>query len=836
MKNILYLLLLFTGIVNGQIINFPDANFKAKLLQPSGFFDEYLEQVFVLDANNDGEIEVNEVNFLLSIDISNANISDLTGISNFTSLVSLNCSNNPLQNISIGSANINLKELVCNYTLLQSLSIDPAVTLKRLFAGGNQLSTLSTVDVNYDFTYHWIYEDNVIVSLVSNNITSFTCEENYDYLYLGSNPLTTFDLNGRVITSLDLSFTSLSSITGTGRLKFANFQNCQFTELDLTNVSFYWANGGSEIFLGNNPVDKVIFGASSPANLTYTSTNSSFDLTNFGGYNNCRYHPQEEEGGHVRIIDCPNLNFLSVKNGVNYRNITCTETTSGETWTQSTLRLAITNCPSLSFICVDEGEQEHIQEKINTLGLQNQVQVNTYCSFTPGGDYNTITGNLIYALSGNDCNVNGISNPYIKININDGTNTGSTFASSTGNYAFYTQTGTLTVTPEVENPNYFFIAPANAVLNFPLLDNSNQTQNFCITANGVRPDLEITVTPLGNASPGFDSRYKIIYKNKGNQTQSGTVNLTFDELRTDLVSATPSINGQLVDTLFWNFSNLLPLETRVIDLILNVNSPLEIPAVNSGDILEFIAIINPIENDETPLDNEFTFSQTVVNSYDPNDKTCLEGNTITPEDIGKYVHYNINFENVGTADAVNVVIKDIIDTTMFDMNSLQLLYASHPVETKIDGNKVEFIFKNINLPPSIIDPIGGHGNVLFKIKTLPTLLVGDQIANIANIYFDYNAPIETNEARSTFAALNNSNFVKDHSITVAPNPAKNSVIVTSKNNIKSIQLFDVQGRILQTVLENNKSTTLDISNKTNGVYFLKITTEVGSIVEKIIKD
>ena len=173
---------------------------------------------------------------------------------------------------------------------------------------------------------------------------------------------------------------------------------------------------------------------------------------------------------------------------------------------------------------------------------------------------------------------------------------------------------------------------------------------------------------------------------------------------------------------------------------------------------------------------------------------------------------------------------------MFDMNSLQLLYASHPVETKIDGNKVEFIFKNINLPPSILDPIGGHGNVLFKIKTLPTLVVGDQIANIANIYFDYNAPIETNEARSTFATLNSLNFVKDQSIAVAPNPAKNNVTVTAKNNIQSIQLFDVQGLILQTVLENRTKTTIDISNKSNGIYFLKVTIEIGSSVEKLVKE
>jgi hypothetical protein len=54
--------------------------------------------------------------------------------------------------------------------------------------------------------------------------------------------------------------------------------------------------------------------------------------------------------------------------------------------------------------------------------------------------------------------------------------------------------------------------------------------------------------------------------------------------------------------------------------------------------------------------------------------------------------------------------------------------------------------------------------------------------------------------------------------------------------LKSVQLFDVQGRILQTVIENKNSVKLDVSNKANGVYFLKITTEDGSNIEKVIKE
>ena len=181
-------------------------------------------------------------------------------------------------------------------------------------------------------------------------------------------------------------------------------------------------------------------------------------------------------------------------------------------------------------------------------------------------------------------------------------------------------------------------------------------------------------------------------------------------------------------------------------------------------------------------------------------------------------------------------MKDIIDTTKFDINSLQLLYSSYPAYTRINGNVVEFIFENINLPPSSMNPIGGHGNVLFKIKTLPGLAVGTEVSNTAGIYFDYNAPIATNTARTTFAALIKTDFKKDDSIRIYPNPVKNSVHVTAKNTITNVALFDIEGRILETTIENKNAITLDISKQQNGIYFLKVITANGSTTEKIIKE
>ena len=89
---------------------------------------------------------------------------------------------------------------------------------------------------------------------------------------------------------------------------------------------------------------------------------------------------------------------------------------------------------------------------------------------------------------------------------------------------------------------------------------------------------------------------------------------------------------------------------------------------------------------------------------------------------------------------------------------------------------------------------------------------------------------------SLYSTLGISNFNQLDSVLIAPNPTKGVVSVNGKSTIHSIQLFDVQGRVLTTQIVNNSQSVLDVSNYTNGIYFVKVATEKGSKVEKIIKE
>ncbi|MFD2891313.1 T9SS type A sorting domain-containing protein [Flavobacterium chuncheonense] len=451
----------------------------------------------------------------------------------------------------------------------------------------------------------------------------------------------------------------------------------------------------------------------------------------------------------------------------------------------------------------------------------------TYCNFTPGGFYNTISGKISLDSDSNGCDINDITVNNIKVVIDDTTESGYTFTNSNGEYEFYTQSNTVTITP-YPNINYYIQSPQFSSVTFL---NQEQQQDFCVVSNGIHNDLEINIIPINPARPGFDAKYKIIYVNKGTQTQSGTIDLTYDDSVMDFVSAILAPDSQSTNSLSWNFLNLLPFESREIEVVFNLNTPIENPPLNSGDILIYSASILGL-TDENPIDNQAILNQTVVNSYDPNDKTCIEGTTIAQNQVGEYVHYLIRFENTGTFAAQNIVVKDIIDQSKFEINSLQPISSSHPLTVKAVNNVVEFIFEDINLP---FDDANNDGYVAFKIKTKPDLVIGSTFSNSASIYFDYNFPIITNNYTTVVQntlGLQENNFISD--ITIYPNPVKNILQFKTEKKITKVEIYDVLGRIISSnwVTENK----IDLRELRTGNYILKLYTEKEMLNVKIIKE
>ncbi|WP_442787040.1 DUF7619 domain-containing protein [Flavobacterium suncheonense] len=773
MKKIYLLFLLLTGMVQAQIVNIPDANFKARLLSASptvhvgstvnpnssATYGIYT----TIDTNGDGEIQVSEAEAIIFLNLNSSatatnKIANLQGIEAFVNLQQLYCRYNNLTTVNLNGLS-NLNFIAFDDNQLTSISTVGCSALKTFAAANNFLTIV-------DFSSTPLMQSIV---LTNNDLTSLDLNGLQDIwtVQAGKNNLTTFSLsNKNALTTLYLGYNALTDVAlqNLPHLYKINVQNNQLTSLDLSSIAY-------EPYLNNIP----------NASTLEISCNNNPDLISINMKNG---------------FPNPDVDFFS---------------------------------PSLAdlvqYICTDEGDV------FTFSGYNTGSMISQYCNFTPGGNFNTITGNVLFDGDNNGCDASDAPQPFIKVKINDGTTEGASFVNNSGNYFFYTDAGTFTVTPDLENSAFFNVSPANAVINFPDNNNNVATQHFCLSANGVHPDLEIVVAPVIPARPGFDAVYKIVYKNKGNQTlsQAYGISFSYNQNLMNLVSTSELTASQTPGTLTWSYANLMPFESRSIEVVLHINTPVDANPVNQGDVLQFTTTILPMLGDETVTDNTYQYNQAVVNSFDPNDKICLEGEIEVPSKIGEYLHYIINFENIGAADAVNIVVKDVIDVTKFDEKTLQILDSSHPVQAKINGNIAEFIFEGINLQH------GGHGNILLKIKTRDNLTVGDVVTNKADIFFDYNSPIATNVASTTFQLLgtNDSQVLSD--IAMYPNPTNGIITVKSESVIRSVQLLDVQGRILQTKNSGERSEVLDLTSEASGVYFIKVTTDSGVKTGRLLR-
>ena len=145
----------------------PDDNFEQALINKG--FDHVL----------DDSVTTVNINTVTSLSLWGRNISDLTGIEDFTALTYLQCVSNQLTSLDV-SANTALIELACYDNKLTYLDVSANTVLEGLECSDNQLTSL---DVSSNpLLFNLLCSNNQLTSLdVSDNIDSLTilyCEEN----------------------------------------------------------------------------------------------------------------------------------------------------------------------------------------------------------------------------------------------------------------------------------------------------------------------------------------------------------------------------------------------------------------------------------------------------------------------------------------------------------------------------------------------------------------------------------------------------------------------------------------------------------------------------------
>jgi len=86
------------------------------------------------------------------------------------------------------------------------------------------------------------------------------------------------------------------------------------------------------------------------------------------------------------------------------------------------------------------------------------------------------------------------------------------------------------------------------------------------------------------------------------------------------------------------------------------------------------------------------------------------------------------------------------------------------------------------------------------------------------------------------AALGIEDELASDKVAIHPNPVKNTLFLNFDNsiNVNKVQVFDVFGK--QILAVNSNFTRVDMSNFSNGMYFVKITANEGVLTKKVIKN
>lgn len=289
-KSLFVVLLLSNFFAYAQYTLIPDANFEKALISKG-----------IDSGTPDGKVLTASVSGLINLDISNNQITNLTGIKDFTNLEILKCEFNQLSNVDV-SLNTALKELNFNNNILLHLDVSKNNKLINLFCYQNQL-------INLD---------------ISNNLS-------LNYLQCSLNKITNLDVTKNInLNRLECGQNQLSSLNLSNNINLSQlicYEN-NLTSLDLTNNILL-----TDIWCHTNRLNSLDLSKNTQLIDLRCGNNNLISLDLSENTNITILHCEKNKLINLNVADCIKLNILvcyinklanlDVSNNVNLTVIRC---------------------------------------------------------------------------------------------------------------------------------------------------------------------------------------------------------------------------------------------------------------------------------------------------------------------------------------------------------------------------------------------------------------------------------------------------------------------------------------------------------------------------------
>ena len=351
-----------------------------------------------------------------------------------------------------------------------------------------------------------------------------------------------------------------------------------------------------------------------------------------------------------------------------------------------------------------------------------------------------ITGIVFCDLNSNGVkDGNDFNKAYVKVVLSNGTYT---FTNSNGEYTLYADSaGSYTTT--IVSPNAFNAVPASISYNFSKND-TIVTTDIALQPTSVFDSLSVFAVPLvPNAVQSGAMPYWVQYENSGTTILSPTVFLNYSNYILNYDSCSDANAIAYFNGIATAQTNMQPGQMNNFIAYYTVK-----PTASIGDTLKTVYGISI----GTAVAASDSFYMLVEGGISPNMQRASPSLTTAEVVKGKDIEYLINFQNRGTDAIKKITIYDTLSSYL-QYNTLQITGSNYPCKMTVKNNVVKIVFDNIYLVDSATNKLKSRGFVCFKIKPIASLTTGTVITNKAAIYFDYNAPIVTNNATTIIKAV-----------------------------------------------------------------------------------
>lgn len=409
------------------------------------------------------------------------------------------------------------------------------------------------------------------------------------------------------------------------------------------------------------------------------------------------------------------------------------------------------------------------------------------------------------------------------------------FTNTEGKYQFYVPNGVYQIS--AQSDSCWELTTDSLVYTLDLSGNRVAKRNFGFSPTSSEQKVKTQIVSAPTRC-GFEVPFTVSVINEACVTASGKFGLVLDPL-VNLLNASIAPEQIRGDTLLWSYEKLIAAESKAVYLLLEIAGPEYIGDTIHLKGLTYLAAAGTA----LKLSSVHSFKSEIRCAYDPNDKL------VSPSRLSEFpqnytlfseeMEFTVRFQNTGNDTAFTVAIRDTLHRDL-DWSTFRPIRASHTFDTQLkkDG-AVEFLFKNILLPPSITDEPNSHGFVQYKVRAKARLTEQSKITNTAFIYFDFNPPIQTNTTDNVMVSsfprsTGTTGIGQSFTFKVYPNPFDHTLVLenvgTNDTGTLDFRLVNAQGQLIYSNRFSGKHQVYQLNELTKGIYFYLLKNDRGQLM------